>query len=131
MNRRAFLAAVGATAGAGATVETRLSRRVTATAKRFEFGLRFNHLGDLSEHYASAADLDPKPRGVVEAAVDGGYETGRAPDWLRRFLASTRFVRFEGTFYRLDRSIPQYVVRPEVVPEGEADGPVADAEAYE
>ena len=131
MNRRAFLAAVGATAGAGATVEVGLSRRVTATAERFEFGLRFNDLGDLSHRYAAAADLAPEPRRVVEAAIDGGYETRAVPDWLRRFLAETRFVRYEGTFYRLDRSIPEYVVRPEVVPEDEAGGPVADAEAYE
>lgn len=131
MNRRAFLVAAGATAGAGTAVEARLVRRVTATAERFPFGLRFNDLGDLSERYASAADLDPKPRGVVASAVDGGYETRAVPDWLRRFLAGTRFVRYEGALYRLDRSIPEYVVRPEVVPEGAADGPVASAEAYE
>ena len=130
MKRRSFLAGLGATAGVG-TVDAALTRRLTASAERFDFGLRFNDMGTEVGHYTPLQDLDPVPRRVARAAVDGGYRTGEAPDWLRQFVASTTYLRDGEDFYELDHTLPEFVVRPETVPESAVEGPVASVGAYE
>ena len=130
MDRRSFLLGLGATAGVAGAEHTLFVHRLTLTATTFDFGLRCNDLGREVGTYTELSALSPRERRVVETAVDGTYETGTAPEWLRRFVDGTDYVRVDGRFYELDSTLPTYVVEPTVVDPASVDGPIASRERY-
>lgn len=130
MDRRSFLLGVGATAAVAGTEHARFVHRLTLEAETFDFGLRCNDLGTDVGQFTDWTALDARERGVVAAAVERGYETETTPEWLRRFAATTEYVRVDGRFYELDSTLPTYVVDPETVPADSVDGPVASRERY-
>lgn len=130
MDRRSFLLGVGATAAVAGAEHARFVHRLTLEAETFDFGLRCNDLGTQVGTFTDWTALDTRQRRVVEAALEDGYETDATPEWLRRFVATTEYVRVNGRFYRLDSTLPTYVVEPETVPADSVDGPVASRERY-
>lgn len=103
---------------------------VTAV-ETFTHAVRLNDLGSSPRgSIPRVADLDDRPLAVVEAAVEGTYETSDLPDWLAQFLSRTPYVARNGEYYRLDASIPTYTITAEEVGEDEVDGEIASSETY-
>jgi len=98
----------------------------------FTHAIRLNELGS-SPHadVPTVSDLGSREQRVVEAAVDGGYETDAPETWLRRFLRSTRHVRDDGRYYRLEGDLPTVTVTAEETTESAVDGEIASYETYE
>lgn len=130
MDRRSFLLGVGATAAVAGAERALLVHRLSLRAETFDFGLRCNDLGTRVGTFTDWAELDAQEQRVVEAAREDGYEMETPPEWLRRFVDTTEYVRVDGGFYELDSTLPTYVVEPEVVDRDSVDGPVASRERY-
>lgn len=97
----------------------------------FTHALRLNDLGTTPLGPVSAvSELDYREREVIEAAIDGTYETSEPPEWLGGFLGGTPYIEREGTYYRLGHTLPTYAITAEAVPEDEVDGEIATYEAY-
>jgi hypothetical protein len=130
MDRRSFLLGLGATAAVAGVEHVRFVHRLTLKTETFDFGLRCNDLGTDVGEFTDRSALDARERRVVDAAIERGYETDAVPTWLGRFVATTEYVRADGRFYRLDSTLPTYVVEPEAVSADAVDGPVASPERY-
>jgi hypothetical protein len=130
MDRRSFLLGLGATVGVAGAEHALFVHRLTFSAATFDFGLRCNDLGREVGQFTELSALEPRERRVVEAAVDGAYETDTASEWLRRLVDGTDYVRDGGRFYALDSTLPTYVVEPTVVDPASVDGAVASRERY-
>lgn len=97
----------------------------------FSHALRLNDLGRSPAGEVPGNEaLSGRERDVVDAAVDGGYETRDLPEWLVRFVARTRYVRRDGTYYRLRAEIPRTEVTAEAANESEVEGEIASPEEY-
>jgi hypothetical protein len=98
----------------------------------FTHAIRLNELGT-SPHadVPTVSGLSDRQRRVVEAAVDGGYETDAPERWLRKFLSSTRYVRDGGRYYRLEGDLPTVRITAEETTESAVDGEIASYETYE
>jgi hypothetical protein len=131
MDRRSFLVGVGVTAAVAGAERALLVHRLSLRAETFDFGLRCNDLGTQVGTFTDVTDLDARERRVVEAAIEGSYETETPPEWLRRFVDTTRYVRVDGRFYELGSTLPTYVVDPEVVDRDSVDGPIASPAEYD
>lgn len=98
----------------------------------FTHAIRLNELGT-SPHadVPTVSGLPDRQRRVVEAAIDGGYETETPETWLRRFLSSTRYIRDDGRYYRLAHDLPTVTITAEETAESAVDGEIASYETYE
>ncbi|WP_256300560.1 hypothetical protein [Haloarchaeobius salinus] len=95
-----------------------------------QYVLRLNDLGrGPAAEPAAVSELDDPERTVVEAALDGGYETDETPLWLQRLVARTRHVVDGEQYYRLEHTLPVSEITGERVDESEVDS-VASQEAY-
>jgi len=147
MKRRPFLHAAGAlgTAGCLGRAETHL-RPGGATAEgapldaslaverveTYDRTVRLEDLGDDPDGgVAQFSELDDREREVVEAALGDGYETDDPPTWLVKFASGTGVVERDGTYYRLDHTLPTTAISAEAVAESDVEGAVADHETYE
>lgn len=104
---------------------------VVDRVETFGYALRLNHLGrspagDVPQY----GELSDRERSVVDAAVEGRYETRELPSWFVRFAARTRYVLKGGTYYRLHAEIPRTEIAAEAVPEGDVEGSIASSEEY-
>ncbi|WP_115864355.1 hypothetical protein [Halorussus litoreus] len=98
----------------------------------FDYAVRMNDLGQNPGGGAvQFDDLTDREQGIVERALDGGYETDDPPDWLLQFAEGTPVVARSGAYYQLDHDFPTTTVTAEAVSESEVDGEIADYEAYE
>ena len=108
------------------------------SVERFDLGLRLNDAGTAPvDGIVAVSGLDDRERRVVESAVAGGFETDQVPAWLREFLTETRYVEDTdadaggaGTVYRLEHTIPEYVLRASETDEASVEGEIASTEAY-
>ncbi|WP_440990263.1 hypothetical protein [Haloarchaeobius baliensis] len=93
--------------------------------------LRLNDLGTGPgiEPTPISAFEDPE-RNVVEQAIDGEYESDDRPAWLREFVANTRYVSRDGSYYELEHTLPTAEITAERVDESQVDS-VASYEEYE
>lgn len=148
MNRRPVLRALAAALPAvvgclGGTPrssdETTTTRTTTDGGRRlsvervetFAYAIRLNDLGDAPAGGVRAVeDLSAREREVVEAAIDGGYETTDPASWLVEFAAGTQYVARDGDYYRLRHTLPTYEITAEPVAENEVSGEIATRDAY-
>ncbi len=115
MRRRRFLAALGGSAslGLGGLLAYRASdtRSLSVpSVETYDAAFSLNHHGSHDRRVEPFESLDRDERRVVEAAVDGGYETDDPPSWLSDFRDRTDYVRDAGVPYRLSDDFPRVVV---------------------
>lgn len=120
LTRRRVLAALG---GCGATAGTLAAvppRRVSASIRTYRWVLSLRRRDP--PNAPDVADLDPAAREAVRAAIDGRYESTDPPAPVRQLFSVHRetYVRDEGTFYRLDPSLPVSEIWLEPVDAAEA-----------
>ncbi|WP_435178111.1 hypothetical protein [Halorussus sp. AFM4] len=102
-----------------------------SAAETYDHVVRLNDLGaDPGGRVTPFADLSDRERGVVRAALAGGYRTPDPPEWLRRFASATPFVERDGTCYRLDDTFPTHRVTAETVAVDDVAGEIADYGTY-
>lgn len=90
-----------------------------------------NDLGSTPHGEApTVASLSDRRARVVRAALDDGYETSELPEWLVTFLTEIRYVRRDGTYYRLNEDLPQYEFTARETTEADVEGRIADRETY-
>ncbi|WP_135805584.1 hypothetical protein [Halorussus marinus] len=148
MKRRPFLRTVAGALGTGGCVgraETPPSA-VEATADTtppdgslavdrvaaYDRAVRLNDLGeDPDGEVAEFSGLGDRERAVVDAALAGGYETDDPPTWLVKFASGTAVVEREGTYYRLEHTLPTTAISGEAVAASTVDGEIADHQTYE
>ncbi len=101
------------------------------SVETFTYAIRLNDLGNSpSGRVPDLTEFDDRERSVVEDAIDGGYEDDDPPEWLVKFLAETRYVLRDGTYYGLDHTLPTTEITAEAVEESAVDGEIASREAY-
>ncbi|MFC4549650.1 MULTISPECIES: hypothetical protein [Halorussus] len=102
------------------------------SVETFEYVIRLNDLGsDPGGGVTAYSDLKSRERAVVDAALDGGYETDNPPEWLTRFAGGTPMVRRDGAYYRLNHTLPTTTIEAKAVGESAVSGAVATYEEYE
>jgi hypothetical protein len=122
----------GATGTSGGTADIDDGQLAVLAVEHDRYAVRLNDMGEsLGGRADPVADLSPRRRDVVTAAIDDGYSTEDPPDWLQEFLSSTRFVKRDGAFYRLSHDLPRTELTAEAVAESEVDGEIADYGTYE
>lgn len=150
MRRRQVLSAVGllATSGclgttADAPATTRTSPPATtaqtteasvriASVETYDLAIRMNDMGtDPSFDIPDASSFQDPERGVLDTAIDDRYESDDVPHWLAEFVFDTPYVERNGTYYRLDASIPTYTLTAERVDRSSVDGEVASPDTYD
>lgn len=137
MRRRELLAATGVAAAAGCLAELRGSE----TDSGFSATLRFpDHLLSLDHQGADVAipgvvtdfaDVPDRAGEALEAVIDAGtYETDDPEPALLEGVLGVQtvnglgvhhYVKYEGTVYDVDHTLPVYVVSGREVPESEID----------
>lgn len=150
MRRRQVLAAVGALAtagclgtGADAPTTTHMSSSTTtgrtttesvriASVETYELAIRMNHMGDdPSFNVPGVSSFETPESDVLETAIDGQYGSDEVPDWLAQLLADTAYVERDGTYYRLDATVPTYTLTAEQVDRSSVDGDIASSDTYD
>jgi hypothetical protein len=98
----------------------------------FEYVVRLNDLGDdPSGAVTEFSALTDREQAVVETALAESYETDDAPEWLVKFVSGTPVVRRDGTYYRLENTLPSYEVTAKAVTEADVNGAIASYDEYE
>ncbi|MFC6988529.1 hypothetical protein ACFQJD_07040 [Haloplanus sp. GCM10025708] len=122
--RRRVLAVLGACGVGAGGVAAVPPRRISASLTTYRWVLSLNRRDPPA--VPELADLDPVVRRAVRDAVEGGYESAEPPTAVRRLFDVRRktYVRVEGTYYRLDPTLPVYEVWLEPVDESTATGAV-------
>ncbi|WP_327053628.1 hypothetical protein [Halomicrococcus gelatinilyticus] len=121
------------TSTTGGTTTTTDGRRVAIErVKTYDYAIRLNDLGGSpAGSIPTVAELNERERTVVETAIEGTYSTDELPDWLVEFASGTSYVEREGTYYRLDASLPTYTITASETSESEVDGDIASYDEYE
>jgi hypothetical protein len=97
-----------------------------------DYVVRLNDLGeDPGGTVTEFSDLTDREQGVVETAIESGYETDDPPEWVLQFASATPVVRHEGAYYRLEDTFPTYEVTAQAIAGTDADGPIATYDEYE
>jgi hypothetical protein len=79
---------------------------------------------------AEFSHLFGREQDIIREALDSGYTTDKAPEWLVTFVASTPYFLRDGQYYELDNPFPSYTIYGEIVTEDEVDGRIASVETY-
>ncbi|MFC4405931.1 hypothetical protein [Haloarchaeobius iranensis] len=107
------------------------SRLTVLSVSTDQYVLRLNDLGTgPGIQPTPLSEFDDPERTVVEQAIDGGYETDERPAWLRQFVANTRYVRSDDSYYELEHTLPTSVITADRVDRSQVDS-VASYEEYE
>lgn len=122
--RRRVLAALGSVGVGTGALAAVPPRRVSASLTTYRWVLSL-HRRD-PPHAPELADLDPVVREAVRDAVAGEYASADPPAAVRRLFDVRRetYVRVDGTYYRLDPTLPVYEVWLEPVDAATATGAV-------
>ncbi|MFD1645177.1 hypothetical protein [Haloarchaeobius litoreus] len=96
-----------------------------------QYVLRLNDLGTgPGIQPTPVSGLDDPERSVVEQAIAGGYESDDRPAWLQEFVANTRYVSRDGSYYELEHTLPTYEITADRVDASQVDS-VASYDEYE
>lgn len=125
LTRRRLLGGLGAVGTGAGGLYAVPSRTVSASVTTHEYVLHVQSGG--REQSDPLGALDPAVREAARAAVDGGYETDDPSTELRSYLRDpreTRYVETSGGYYRLDATLPVYVLWVEAVSESATEDPI-------
>lgn len=125
LTRRRLLGGLGAVGTGTGGLYVVPAREVSASVTTYEHVLQVHPAG--RERADRPGALEPPVREAVRAAIDGGYETHDPSTGLRSYLEDpreTRYVETSDGYYRLDATLPVYVLWVERVPASEAEDPV-------
>jgi hypothetical protein len=96
-----------------------------------QYVLRLNDLGTgPGIQPTPVSEFDDPERTVVEQAIAGGYGTDERPAWLQQFVANTRYVSRDGSYYELEHTLPTSEITADRVDASQVDS-VASYEEYE
>lgn len=132
LTRRRLLGGLGAVGTGTGGLFAVPPRRVSASVTTYECSLLVHPAA--REEADRLGALEPRIRKAVRAAIDGGYETDDPSTTLRSYFDEpdeTHYVETGEGYYRLDATLPVYVLWTEEVPASAAEDPVTRDELEE